>query len=193
MAMTRTDPRSPWMLDTTDLGRRPGSMVEVEREIPALEDFGTAVIGVPEGEPLAVQARLESVVEGVLVTGSVRATALGACVRCLDPVSTDVEATFQELYGYADRAAHHREVGADDEETDTHVIVDGVIDLEPLLRDAVVPALPFKPVCREDCLGLCATCGVRLEEDPGHEHDVIDPRWSSLAELASDPDSTDND
>ena len=193
MAMTRTDPRSPWMLDTTDLGRRPGSMVEVEREIPALEDFGTAVIGVPEGEPLAVHARLESVVEGVLVTGSVRATALGACVRCLDPVSTDVEATFQELYAYADRAAHHREVGADDEETDTHVIVDGVIDLEPLLRDAVVPALPFKPVCREDCLGLCATCGVRLEEDPGHEHDVIDPRWSALAELASDPDSTDND
>ena len=192
MAMTRTDPRSPWMLDTTDLGRRPGSMVEVEKVIPALEDFGTAVIGVPEGEPLAVQARLESVVEGVLVTGSVRATALGACVRCLDPVSTDVGATFQELYAYADRAAHHREVGAD-EETDTHVIVDGVIDLEPLLRDAVVPALPFKPVCREDCLGLCATCGVRLEEDPGHEHDVIDPRWSALAELASDPDSTDND
>lgn len=192
MAMTRTDPRSPWMLDTSDLGRRPGSMVEVEREIPARDDFGTAVIGVPEGEPLAVHARLESVVEGVLVTGTVRATALGACVRCLDPVSTDVEATFQELYAYADRAAHHREVGAD-EEADTHVIVDGVIDLEPLLRDAVVPALPFKPVCREDCLGLCATCGVRLEEDPGHEHDVIDPRWSALAELASDPDSTDND
>ena len=192
MAMTRTDPRSPWMLDTSDLGRRPGSMVEMEREIPALADFGTDIISVPEGRPLALSARLESVVEGVLVTGSVRATAVGACVRCLDPVSTDVEATFQELFAYADRAAHHREVGASDEETEDHVMVDGVIHLEPLLRDAVVPALPFKPVCREDCPGLCAQCGARLEDDPGHEHDVTDPRWSALAELASEPDSTDN-
>jgi uncharacterized protein len=192
MAMTRTDPRSPWMLDTSDLGRRPGSMVEVEREIPAAADFGTEVLAVPEGEPLALTMRLESVVEGVLVTGTVRATAVGACVRCLDPVSVDIEAPFQELFAYADRAAHHREVGASDDETE-HVIVDGLINLEPLLRDTVVPALPFQPVCREDCLGLCAQCGVRMEDDPGHEHDVIDPRWSALAELASDPDSTDND
>lgn len=168
-------------------------MVEVEREIPAPADFGTEVIAVPEGHLLALHLRLESVVEGVLVTGTVRATAVGACVRCLDPVSTDIEAPFQELYAYADRAAHHREVGASDDETEERVILDGVLDLEPLLRDAVVPALPFKPVCREDCLGLCATCGVRMEDDPGHEHDVIDPRWSALTELASDPDSTDND
>lgn len=167
-------------------------MVEMQREIPALADFGTDIISVPEGRLLALSARLESVVEGVLVTGSVRATADGACVRCLDPVSTDVEAPFQELFAYADRAAHHREVGASDEETEDHVMVDGVIHLEPLLRDAVVPALPFKPVCREDCPGLCAQCGARLEDDPGHEHDVTDPRWSALAELASEPDSTDN-
>jgi uncharacterized protein len=108
-------------------------------------------------------------------------------------VSEEVEARFQELYAYADRAAHHREVGADDDETDRHVIVDGLIDLEPLLRDAVVPALPFKPVCREDCPGLCAECGMRLEDDPGHAHEVFDPRWSALAELASEQDSPDND
>lgn len=192
MAMTRTDSRSPWMLDTSDLGRRPGSMVEVERELPAPADFGTDVIAVPEGDLLTLHARLESVVEGVLVTGTVSATAVGACVRCLDPVSTSVEAPFQELFAYADRAAHHREVGAVEDETEEHVIVDGVIDLEPLLRDAVVPTLPFQPVCREDCLGLCAQCGVRMEDDPGHEHEMIDPRWAALAELASEPDSTDN-
>lgn len=192
MAMTRTAPRSPWMLDTSDLGRRPGSMVEVARELPAVADFGTEIIAVPEGRVIALQARLESVVEGVLVTGTVRARADGACVRCLDPVSTEVEARFQELYAYADRAAHHREVGAEDEESEEHVIVDGLIDLEPLLRDAVVPALPFKPVCREDCPGLCAECGMRLEDDPGHAHEVLDPRWSALAELATERDSTDN-
>lgn len=167
-------------------------MIEVEREIPASADFGTEVLAVPEDGPLTLHMRLESVVEGVLVTGTVRATAVGACVRCLDPVSVDIEAPFQELFAYTDRAAHHREVGASDDETE-HVIVDGLINLEPLLRDTVVPALPFKPVCREDCLGLCAQCGVRMEDDPGHEHDVIDPRWSALAELASDRDSADND
>ncbi|HHU11282.1 MAG TPA: DUF177 domain-containing protein [Intrasporangiaceae bacterium] len=190
--MNRTEPHLPWMLDTKDVGRRPGSMAEVERDLPAPADFGTDVISVPEGDPMPLQARLESVVEGVLVTGTVNATAVGACVRCLDPVSLDIETRFQELFAYADRAAHHREVGARDEESEEHVIVDGLIDLEPVLRDAVVPALPFQPVCREDCLGLCAQCGVRMEDDPGHEHVVIDPRWSALAALASEASTTDD-
>ncbi|WP_193315145.1 DUF177 domain-containing protein [Nostocoides sp. F2B08] len=191
--MTRTAPRSPWMLDISDLGRRPGSMIETEREIPAPADLGTDVISVPEGQTLPLTTRLESVVEGVLVTGTVRATAVGACVRCLDPVSINVESRFQELFAYADRAAHHREVGAEDDETEQHVVVDGYIDLEPLLRDTVVPALPFQPVCREDCLGLCAQCGVRMEDDPGHEHVDIDPRWSALAALAEQAEPAEDD
>lgn len=181
------------MIDTKEVGRRPGTMAEVEREVPAPADFGTEVISVPEGEPMQLRVRLESVVEGVLVTGSVQADAVGACVRCLDPVSMDVEGRFQELFAYADRAAHHREVGAEDDETEQHVVVDGHIDLEPLLRDTVVPALPFQPVCREDCLGLCAQCGVRMEDDPGHEHVDIDPRWSALAALAEQTEPVEDD
>ena len=168
-------------------------MIEAEREIPAPADLGTDVISVPEGQLLPLTTRLESVVEGVLVTGVVRATAVGACVRCLDPVSIAVESRFQELFAYADRAAHHREVGAEDDETEQHVVVDAQIDLEPLLRDTVVPALPFQPVCREDCLGLCADCGVRMEDDPGHEHVDIDPRWSALAALAEQAEPADDD
>lgn len=168
-------------------------MIETEREIPAPADLGTDVISVPEGQLLPLSTRLESVVEGVLVTGTVRATAVGACVRCLDPVSIPVESRFQELFAYADRAAHHREVGAEDDETEQHVVVDGHIDLEPLLRDTVVPALPFQPVCREDCLGLCAQCGVRMEDDPGHEHVDIDPRWSALAALAEQTEPVEDD
>jgi uncharacterized protein len=53
------------------------------------------------------------------------------------------------------------------------------------VRDAIVLALPFQPVCREDCPGLCPICGLRLEEAPGHQHnEARDPRWSALAELA---------
>jgi uncharacterized protein len=50
----------------------------------------------------------------------------------------------------------------------------------------VVPALPFQPVCRDDCPGLCSECGARLADDPDHHHDVVDPRWSALQGLALD-------
>jgi len=185
--MNHLDPRSPLVFDTVALGRRPGSMVQVQRSVEAPADLGTDVIAVPQGQPVELDLRLESVVEGVLVTGSVRATATGACVRCLDPVSLPVDVPFQELFAYADRAEHHREVGAEDDQTEEYQLVGDLIDLEPVLRDTVVPSLPFQPVCREDCPGLCSQCGAPLAEDPDHQHQVIDPRWGALQALASDP------
>ncbi|WP_270888582.1 YceD family protein [Pedococcus sp. 5OH_020] len=188
--MDHLNPRSPLVFDTTALGRRPGSMERLRRTVDAPVDFGTDVIAVPQGAPVELELRLESVVEGVLVTGSVTARATGACVRCLDPATHEVVAEFQELFAYADRVAHHREVGDDDSETQEHKL-DGVLfDLEPVLVDAVVPALPFQPVCRDDCPGLCSECGARLADDPGHRHDVIDPRWSALTALTADSRTT---
>jgi uncharacterized protein len=141
---------------------------------------------------MTLRLRLESVMEGVLVTGTVHATATGACVRCLEPVDLAIDVPFQELFAYADRAAHHREVEDGDEE-DVHELDGDLADLEPVLRDAVVPALPFQPVCREDCPGLCSECGALLADDPTHHHEVIDPRWSALAQLAGGDNDTDND
>jgi uncharacterized protein len=182
--MNHLDPRSPLVFDTTSLGRRPGSMERVQRTVEAPADLGTDVIAVPEGAPLELDLQLESVVEGVLVTGSACATATGACVRCLDPVAHPVDAAFQELFAYADRAAHHHQVAPDEDEAEEHTLHGDLFDLEPVLRDAVVPALPFQPVCRDDCPGLCPECGARLADDPDHHHDVIDPRWSALSALA---------
>jgi uncharacterized protein len=184
--MNRLDARLPLVFDTKSLGRRPGSMAEVQRTVEAPAHLGTDVIAVQEGQPIELDLRLESVVEGVLVTGSAHATATGACVRCLDPVSHPVDARFQELFAYADRAAHHREVGVEEDEAQEHQLVDDLIDLEPVLRDAVVPSLPFQPVCREDCPGLCSECGMPLAEDPEHHHEVIDPRWATLQALSTD-------
>jgi uncharacterized protein len=183
--MNHLDPRSPLVFDTKSLGRRPGSMEQLQRTVEAPADLGTDVIAVPEGAPVELDLRLESVVEGVLVTGSASATATGACVRCLDAVDLPVDVAFQELFAYADRAAHHREVGADEDETEGHTLEGDLFDLEPVLRDAVVPALPFQPVCRADCPGLCSECGARLADDPEHHHEVIDPRWSALQALTS--------
>jgi uncharacterized protein len=187
--MNRLDPRSPLVFDTTALGRRPGTMDQVSRTVEAPSDFGTDVIAVKEGQPVELDLRLESVVEGVLVTGSASAVATGACVRCLDPVSHRVDVRFQELFAYADRAAHLREVGDNGDEAEEYQLVEDLFDLEPVLLDAVVPSLPFKPVCRDDCPGLCSECGARLADDPGHHHEVIDPRWAALTALTTDTES----
>ncbi|WP_040158425.1 YceD family protein [Mobilicoccus massiliensis] len=174
------------VIDTRRLVRRPGTMVEEQFTAPAPADFGTDVLAVPAGDPLDIELRLESVMEGVLASGTVRATATGACVRCLENVEDPIDVEFQELFAYPDRAAHHREVG-DEEDDDEYVLGEGdTLDLEPVLRDAVVPTLPFQPVCDEDCPGLCSECGARLADDPTHQHEILDPRWAALRSLTGD-------
>ncbi|WP_159809684.1 YceD family protein [Cellulomonas citrea] len=179
------DPRSPFVLETHDLGRRPGSMRTVQRLVGAPDGLGTAVIGIPTGAELELDVRLEAVTEGVLATGTVRGRAVGECVRCLEEVVDEVDVPFQELFVYPERAKVAAEDGDEDDE-DLRELDGDLIDLEPVLRDSVVPALPFQPLCRADCPGLCSQCGARLADDPGHAHDLLDPRWAALTALADD-------
>ncbi|NHC22682.1 DUF177 domain-containing protein [Nocardioides sp. IC4_145] len=180
--MKSLDPRAPLVLDTRELGRRPGSQRQVTRTVPAPPDLGIEVLKVTEGSPVELDLRLEAVMEGVLVTGTARAVLEGECARCLEPIEDDTEVTFQELFVYDDPA--HR--GDPDEDDEVSTLEDDLLDLEPLLRDAVVLALPFQPLCEDDCPGLCTECGVRLE-DPDHSHEApVDPRWAGLAALKED-------
>ncbi|WP_199850418.1 YceD family protein [Streptomyces sp. CMB-StM0423] len=187
------DHRAPLVFDTRDLGRRPGTLKRLSRTVPAPKDLGNEVVGVPEGDPVELELRLESVMEGVLVTGTARARATGECVRCLEPLGQELRVDIQELYSYPETDARGRVArgggsGADAEEADaeegTLYLEDDMFDLEPELRDAVVLALPLQPVCREDCPGLCPDCGARLADDPDHRHDVVDARWAALQGLA---------
>ncbi|WP_217234684.1 DUF177 domain-containing protein [Streptomyces sp. AC555_RSS877] len=188
----RLDHRNPLVFDTHELGRRPGALQRLTREIDAPKDLGIQeVIGVPEGAPMKLDLRLESVMEGVLVTGTARARAKGECVRCLEPLELLLEADFQEMFSYpdADDRGRVKAEPADDAEgavpdEDMLFIEDGLFDLEPVLRDAVVLSLPMQPVCQEDCLGLCSECGARLTDDPDHHHDAVDIRWAALQGLA---------
>lgn len=169
------------MLDTRDLGRRPGSQQKVVTTVPAPAELGIEVLGVPEGAPVDLDLRLEAVMEGVLVTGTAHAGLVGECVRCLEAISDEMSADFQELFVYDEGD----DAGADEDELDVRRLVDDLVDLEPVLRDAVVLALPFQPLCSEDCPGLCVECGARLADDPEHGHgEQIDPRWAGLAALA---------
>jgi uncharacterized protein len=81
--LTSLDPRAPLVLDTRELGRRPGSQHQVKRTVPAPADLGIEVLRVPEGSPVDLDLRLEAVMEGVLVTGSASAELAGECARCL--------------------------------------------------------------------------------------------------------------
>jgi uncharacterized protein len=176
---TSPNARSPFVFDLRELGRRPGSMREYRRDVPAPAGFGLDVIGVPEGAPLTLELRLESVTEGVLVTGTVAAPLVGQCGRCLDPVSDELELDVVELFAYRDSATDETT-----EPDEVYRVRGDLIDVEPVVRDAVVLALPWTPLCRPDCLGLCPTCGQRLDDLPvGHSHDVIDPRWAALGSL----------
>jgi uncharacterized protein len=174
------DPRAPLVLDTRELGRRPGSqrLVAFTAEAPA--ELGIEILRVPEGSPVDLDLRLEAVMEGVLVTGTATAELEGECARCLEPIEDDLDVDIQELYLYDDGDQ------PDDEEADVSRLEDDLLNLEPVLRDAVVLALPFQPLCQDDCPGLCVECGARLADDPDHRHeDPVDPRWAVLTGIAA--------
>ena len=144
-------------------------MMTVETTVPSPVRIGVELIAVDEGAPLDLNLRLESVSEGVLVTGTVSAPTSGECARCLNPLSGDVEIDLTELFAYPESTT--------DETTD-----DDEVARVSRVRGGLV--LPFSPVCGDDCAGLCPDCGVPLADaEPGHQHEKIDPRWAKLAEL----------
>ena len=164
--------KTPYTVPVFDLMHRPGEMREKQLDIVVPEGFGNAVIGVRAGSAMQVDARLESLHDGILISGEAKTVANGECVRCLIDVALPLKVEFQELFAYSF------------DEAFDYMVQDDHVDLEPVVRDAVVLSLPFQPVCQDDCLGLCPQCGVRLLDNPGHEHEApVDPRWAALAGL----------
>ncbi|MFK3980200.1 YceD family protein [Micromonospora sp. NPDC050397] len=176
---SQLDPRSPLVLDTRELPRRPGALRTVTRVVPAPADLGLEMIGVPEGADLSLDLSLQSVSEGVYVSGTVSGAVQGECGRCLRQIDDSVVVRIQELYAYANSTTDETT-----EEDEVGRMQGDLIDLEPALRDAVVLALPTNPLCREDCPGLCTDCGVHWDELPAdHSHQQVDPRWAGLSQL----------
>lgn len=167
--------------DAVDLIGRPGAQRRIERTIvaPEIPDAPAGMWTEP-GEQIAVDGSLESVVEGIYATGTVQAHVTGECSRCLDPLEADLDVRFDELFTYPEKIS--RDMSA--KEREEIVTLEGdAVDLGPFVYDALVLAAPAIPLCREDCAGLCAQCGIRLEDDPGHHHDVIDDRFAALQGL----------
>lgn len=179
--------RGPLVLRIHDLTRRPGTTQAVVLDVPAPADLGTEVIGVPAGSPVHLDLVVTSALDGVLVSGTASADLEGECVRCLEPVRTRAEVELSELFLYPEALA--RAAADGDEEAAEMPSTDGeFLDLEPLVRDSVVTALPFRPLCSADCPGLCPTCGIPLRDaEAGHSHEVIDPRLRVLEGWKDEP------
>jgi uncharacterized protein len=172
----RHNPRSPFVYDSREVGRRPGSMKRLQRPVPAPGHLGLDLVTVRDGSEIQLELRVESVMEGVLVSGSVSAEIVGECGRCLGPIAREIVVDIQELFAYPDS-----ETDTTTDEDEVSRMQGDLIDLEPVLRDAIVLALPTNPLCRDDCAGLCPECGRRIDDlPPDHAHRQDDPRWAAL-------------
>ena len=175
--MVRKHVTGPFVLPIRDIIHRSGEMREHSIDVPAPAKWGEGLVAVAEGEPVVVEVRLESVHEGILVSGTGATEFTGECSRCLTDIAEGLEVEFQELFAYPGEEATDFEV------QDDHV------DLETLVRDAIVLSLPFQPVCQPDCPGLDPATGERLTTSTGAEQrEPLDVRWAALQDYTSDHD-----
>ena len=176
---TLPDATKPWVFSVTELIDAPGASEQIEVTWPAPAELSVPLLGVEKGSAMQVDVRLDSVHEGILVSGTVDGTLTGQCSRCLDPITEPVTIDIQELFQF--------EFDPMVEEDEQHMVEHGLVNIEPIMRDALVTSLPFQPKCSPDCEGLCDQCGIRLEEaEPDHHHEQLDPRWAALANFVSD-------
>ncbi len=170
---------TPYTVNVYDIMHRAGDMRELQVSFAVPEKLGEGLVSIPAGSTIDADLRFESMHEGILVTAELQTTAVGVCGRCLTDIAEPLQVDFQELFAYSSDEAFDFEVH------DDHV------DLEPLIRDAVVLSLPFQPVCRPDCPGLDPETGERLAEKPDHEpREIADPRWSALAGFQASEDTS---
>lgn len=170
-------------LSLTDLPQREGACKHETVSWCPNESVGTPTLSVDSSEPIGVDVTALVVDTGIVVTVAAHVNATGVCVRCLTDITRSLDVDHTELFYLPEtRDALVRE--GDEEAEDAFVIESDTLNIEPLLIDAIVPKLPFQPLCEPACPGLCPECGVRLAEaEAGHHHERIDERWSALAGL----------
>jgi uncharacterized protein len=176
-------PYSPLRAPVTELRRYLGTRREVQESVE-LPDLATSAAAVVPGEPVEVDLVLESIPQGVSVSGTVRARWAGECRRCLEEVVGTAEIEVKEIFERTPTDGETWLLGPDE------------IDLEPVVREAVLLSLPLAPLCREDCEGPApdrfpTVVEGTLEADETEPEPPRDPRWAALDELdlAEDGDS----
>jgi uncharacterized protein len=154
---------------------RPGEEYrdEIELELEPFELGGQRYLPVPEKVP--AELRISRASTGTVFELRFGVRLHGPCYRCLDDAVLDLPISAREYQATSP---------GDAEELTTQYVTDDRLELATWARDATALALPDKILCRPDCAGLCPVCGRDLNDEPHtHEEELVDPRWSGLAEL----------
>ena len=186
--MARTED-SPWAVSVAQVASRPGQSKEIDATFPAPSGIGDEIVGVDEGADVSVVGSFDSIVDGLILNARISAPVHAECTRCLKPIQRDWTVNVTSFFPYEDKSAAGKggKAGKNgkEEEVDTYPLLDGGAwaDLEALLRDTLVEELPLQPLCKPDCKGLCSQCGIDLNENPDHQHDMTDIRFAALEGL----------
>lgn len=178
---------NPWMVSITTLRRTTGSRRR-EHRIGRVGELRVAESWVPGDADVEAAVELDALDGGIEVTGEVDAPWQGECRRCLKPISGELRCEVRELY--RPRAPGE----APDADEETYALGREMLDLAPLVRDAILLELPIAPVCRDDCRGICPVCGADLNDGPCDcSPQAADPRWAVLDALRSEGADTPSD
>ncbi|WP_418969503.1 DUF177 domain-containing protein [Alloscardovia omnicolens] len=181
---------TPWSVSISQLSLKPGNTQTIDDLIvPAPSGVGDNLVGIAEGSDVTVDARLESLADGILFTGTISADFDSECMRCLEPIHSTITVHPVVFFTYEKDApvqSNSEEevdiIASQDESNDTYPLSPDSIylNLESLIRDNLAQALPLQPLDREDCLGLCSQCGINLNDNPDHKHEVVNIQWAAL-------------
>jgi uncharacterized protein len=159
------------LINAAELLRRPGSERRFTLE-PTIAELGILDPRFDPAASVVVELRLESLTDGIVVDGELRAPWADTCRRCLAPASGQVVCDVHELYQHVVT------------DPDAFEIVGDQIDLARMVRENILLDAPLAPLCRPDCAGLCPTCGIDLNTASCDCVDVgVDPRWEALSQL----------
>jgi uncharacterized protein len=166
------DELRPLRINAVELLRQPGAVrdIDVIVEAAPLDALHERLDG-----DVRVQLRLEALNDGIKVTGMVSAAWATVCRRCLVDVAGVARGDVDELYQIQPL------------DPDAYLIVDGQLDLVPLVRETVLIELDLERQCRDECAGLCPVCGVdRNTSDCDCDPTVRDDRWAALEGFVPD-------
>ena len=180
-----------WTVPVAQVGSRAGQTMQVDRDFPAPGGIGDSIVGVKEGEPIHVNGQFDSIIDGLIFTGTFTAPVTAVCARCDRDLSGDWSEQVTAFFPYEDADAGKTKnedveiIAGEEESGDTYPLIDNgaFANIEPLLRDTFVSALPINTLCKPDCKGLCPQCGLDLNESPEHVHEVTDLRFADLEAL----------
>ena len=159
----------PFVVNVADLVNRPGARRRERVEGRLAEPVKVVDTELRPEVPVVVDALLEWVSDGLLVTGTVEGAWQAPCRRCLQGTDGDLRVRVQELFEPRPR------------DGESYPLRHDSIDLEPLAREALTLDLPLAPLCAEACRGLCPTCGADLNlGDCDCPPADADPRWAAL-------------